>query len=63
MEAFGFVEEIAQAHHQQEHAAEGQDARLRQLEQFVIVVGMVEGGIEGRGQADAAGQADQQQGA
>ena len=63
MEALGFVEEIAQADHQQEHAAEGQDARLGQLEQVVIVVGMVQGGIEGRGQADAAGQADQQQGA
>ena len=59
VQALGFVEEVAQADHQQEHAAEGQDARLGQLEQLVVGLGMVKGVIKGGRQADATRQANQ----
>ena len=62
MQRLGLIKEVAQKDHQQKHAAEGQDARLGQFQQFAVAVRVVDGGIKGLAQANAARQGHHQQG-
>ena len=61
MEGLGFVEEVAKEHHQQEHAAEGQDAGLRQIQQLPVADRVMQGRIEGLAHAYPSGQGHHQQ--
>jgi len=63
VKGLGFVEEVAEKNHQQEHAAEGQDPGLRQIQQLAVAGRVMESRIKGLAHPHPAGQGHHQQGA
>ena len=58
MQGLGLIEKVAQKHHQQEHAAKGQNPWFGNCQQFSIVVRIVQCSIEGFAHPHPTGQGD-----